>query len=679
MTPSLAGALLESLGLGPAGTPVLVPPPLLTWPSGSWTVSQGSVQTTAGGWDRTTSPNPRVVIAAGPEVTLRGVGAAVQAWLAAMPAPSGPLPDATTTTQAIVAYTAVALGIPAAVGAGSGVVAQPLPAWSVGALVAVPIECTASGTPAPVVNMALLTQLAAAYDPAWDGLLDLVAAPLAFPDAAADASAAAATLAGVGSVTDACASLRRRLLANPSQAISGTLALLAAIDARGAVDVATFATTLVTQTLAADELALLATLIPGAVVLRALYRRLVAAGSATPGVTAAIDALNGALGFQIGTSADLTQTGGTVVGSECAVSTAWRMRPAGTHHGVDANGEPTGGWHELVLGRAVYCGPIASFPGTFAFTGPAYVGTKGWDAPTMIAANEAQLNPAANAGLDARLDVVGKVAANEGFVDAARLADRGLLSLGIQQWSAHHDDELSILLFKLCASDPDAYDAHFGVYGLGLNPMPDSSGQVPSSVGLNKIPAGGTAQALAPAPDNDSAVALDRLTFFGGYPVDAHHFTFVDPADETVRTPWAARVRSAARSSHALTLTEISHAASRFDRIALEHPQVTVGATTFALSAVVTSRRGAGQLIDQHINHPDGVAASLNAAVHYAPPLTTTAGAPSTAWVQTFEALYQQYVTYGSSTLKQARVNHINSAGLDATPGSFAAGWAYTP
>lgn len=676
VTLSLAGALLDSLGLGPPATTVLGPPPLLTWPAGAWTLTQGSVQTTAGGWDRTASPSPRVVVAAGPEVTLRGVGAAVQAWLAAMPAP-GLLPDLETTTHAVVAYCATALGIPAATAPGSAVTAQPLPAWSVGTLVALPIECAASGPPTPVVNLALLTQLAGTYDPAWDGVLDLVPAPLAFPDAAADTAAATATLAGVGSVTDGCAPLRGRLLANPSQAWSGTLALLAAIDARSAGDVATFATTLVTQTFLADELSLLATSAPGAIVLRALYRRLAAAP--TPGVSGAIDALNSALGFQTGATADLTQTGGTVVPGEPAVSTAWRLRPDGTHHGADANGEPNRGWHELVLGRSVYCGSIASFPGTFAFSGPAYVGTKGWDAPTIVAANAPELNPTADAGLGARLDVVGRIAANEGYADAARLADRGLLSLGIQQWSAHHDNELSIVLFKFCAADPDAYDAHFGVYGLGLDPMPDASGQVPASVGFTKIPANGTATALAPAPDNDSAVALDRLVFLGGYQVDAHHFTFIDPADTTVRTPWAARVRSAAHSSHTLVLTQIRHAAARFDRIGSEHPQVTVGTSTFPLSAVITSRRGAGQLLDQHINHPGGVTGSLNAAAAHAPAPTTTGGVPTAAWVQTFEALYQQYVTYGSSTLKQARVNHINAAGLDATPGSFAAGWTATP
>jgi hypothetical protein len=92
VTLTLAGALLDSLGLGPPAATMLGPPSLLTWPAGAWTLTQGSVQTTAGGWDRTASPSPRVFVAAGPEVSQRGVGAAVRTCLAAMPAP-GSLPD----------------------------------------------------------------------------------------------------------------------------------------------------------------------------------------------------------------------------------------------------------------------------------------------------------------------------------------------------------------------------------------------------------------------------------------------------------------------------------------------------------------------------------------------------------------------------------------------------------
>lgn len=120
----------------------------------------------------------------------------------------GPLPDATTTTRAVVAYCATSLGIPSAVTEDSAVTALPMLSWSVGALVPLPIEYSAWGAPAPVVNTALLTQLAAAYDPGTDGLIDLCAAPLVFSDAAADRRAATAALTGVGSCRDRWCSSR---------------------------------------------------------------------------------------------------------------------------------------------------------------------------------------------------------------------------------------------------------------------------------------------------------------------------------------------------------------------------------------------------------------------------------------------------------------------------------------
>jgi len=682
MSGSLAGAVIDALGLSSSTGPLLAPPPLWSWPPAPLQLVEGSVQTTAGGWDRTTSPKPRVVVAAGPETTLRGVAVTVQGWLSSISMPATPVPDLTTTMRSLIAYNAGALGLAAAVAPGAAVRYPPLPAWRVGALLALPLEWSGAGVPAPVVDVAGLATLANAYDVVWDGVADLAPAPLPFPDASADSADAQSLLTGIASITDVCAPVRGRLLANPSATLTATLALLAAIDAGAAADQQTFATTLVTTTLATDELALLATLTPGAIVLRALYRRLAAAAAgagATPATAAAISALNGALGVPGTAAADLTQTGPSVVPGEPAASTGWRIRPDTNYHPADANGEPVDGWHELVLGRSIYCGQKISYGGTFAFSGPAFAGTKALKARAALAANLALVNPTNAAGLGARLDVAARIAGNEGGVDAVRLADRALWSVGMQQWSAHHDDELTLLLFKLCAADPDAFDAHFGVYGLGLDPMPDGSGQVPNAVGLTSVPAGGTVTPLAPAPADDSAVATDRLTFLGGYQKGAHHFTFVNPADDTVRTPWAARTRSAARCSRSLILTELLHAASRFDRILSEHQQLTIGTTTLALSSVITSRHGAGQLLDQHINAPGKVGASLNTAAGHAPALTLSGGVPAATWVSAFEALYQHYVAYGSSTLTSQRVGLVDNAGLDATPGSFAAGWANTP
>jgi hypothetical protein len=679
MAGSIAGALLDTLGLGPAQAVGLPVPPLRTWPPAPGVIVEGTIQTTAGGWDRSASPNPRLAIVAGPECTLAGVGAGVQAMLAAISMPVHAVPDVTTTTRALVAYNAAALGIAAAVTAGAAVPAVPLPSWQVGAVLTLPVECALTGGSPPVTDLTAWPTFAAGYDPAWDGVLDLVPASLAFADNRADAAAAAAQLAAAATVTDVCAPVRGQLLAGPSAAVFPTLALLQAIDQRPAPDPVDFTTTLVTTTLQADELALLATFTPGAVVLRALYRRLAAAsaGGAGPSTDAAIAALNTALGLPSSTAADLTNTGPSVVPGEPATSSGWRIRSESSRHSPDANGEPNEGWHELVLGRAVYCGPVITCPGTFTFTGPAYVGTKGWEAPTVIAADAAELNPGAGAGLALRLKLVGAIAGNEGFLDAVRLADPGLVSFGVQQWSASHDDELTTLLYEFAQSHPDEFDAHFGVYGLGV--ALDTPGGSPTAVTATSIPAGGTAAPLAPAPADDSAVALARMGFFGGYQLTPHTFTFIKPSDDTVRTPWAARMRNAVRNSHALVLTELQHAVARFDRILAEHPQYTVAGTTYPLSSLITSEHGAAQLLDQHINYPPDVDRAITAAITAAGPPTLTAGTLAHAWITQLEGLYQAKLRYGSVDFKATRVALINAAGLDQTPGSFAAGWTGTP
>ena len=64
--------------------------------------------------------------------------------------------------------------------------------------------------------------------------------------------------------------------------------------------------------------------------------------------------------------------------------------------------------------------------------------------------------------------MIGAVASIEGYTDAINMYDKGLISLGVQQWTLHHDNELDVLLMLFQRAHPDDYDAHFGVDGLGL-------------------------------------------------------------------------------------------------------------------------------------------------------------------------------------------------------------------
>ena len=83
----------------------------------------------------------------------------------------------------------------------------------------------------------------------------------------------------------------------------------------------------------------------------------------------------------------------------------------------------------------------------------------------------------------ARRHVVVSVADAEGGIDAVRLADSALISLGIQQWSVHVDTELSLLLAHFQRRAPDHYDVFFGLHGLGLVPC-DAAGKVDSALPL---------------------------------------------------------------------------------------------------------------------------------------------------------------------------------------------------
>jgi hypothetical protein len=459
------------------------------------------------------------------------------------------------------------------------------------------------------------------------------------------------------------------------------------VDATPNSDRLTFLTRLVTTDFTAAELAFLAALRAGAVVLRALYRRLAANPSDTD-VDAALAALRTAFGFpSAAASIDLGTTAPPVAAQELPVSTAWRMRPDTSRPSFDATGERTDGRHEIVLGRAVYCGTVTTETWAgISYRGPSSPGRPAFSASAFLTAHVAELNPDNDPKLAARLAAVTVIAPSEGNLDAVRLRDGAILALGIQQWSADSDTELTLLLWQLHEQYPDEFDAHFRLYGLELTLVSSYADGTPKQVAMASVTT--TGRSPMPARAAHGPLPPERLAFFGGFSIDTKTVTFVDPHDETALSPWAARVRNAELCSRGLQRLQLLEAARRFTKIAGENRTWNVGTASCTIDKLITSAQGAAQLLDQHVNNPKLTAQSITAAVAAVttPPGLDGNGNPNDAWRTAFEGAYLDAVAYPNNVpkhdvrspsgklLMRGRQDRILAAGLSPAPRSFG-GW----
>ena len=265
---------------------------------------------------------------------------------------------------------------------------------------------------------------------------------------------------------------------------------------------------------------------------------------------------------------------------------------------IQAN-DPTGGRHRIVLGRDVLAGSInVSIINGHRYRGPAYGGRI---SPTQfIAANANLLNPTNNVQLAARLQIVQAIAVNEGFLDAVRLRDRGIVSSGMQQWSAHVDIELPSLLARYKQMAPDEFMLFFGIYGLDVRPD-GHDGHGNPRFKLQEVQAGGARV--------DLNRWRDRRNFFGGSTVGN---------TTTFRTHWAARFREPPIASMKYRIAQLLQAAARFDRVLREVGNITVGGNPVALNTLITSQLGAALILDAHINMPARVRGDLQRAANLA-------------------------------------------------------------
>lgn len=652
---ALEMAVVRAPGVGP-------PPPVLSWPD-QIAPAEGGISTSDGGWDRTLSPHPRWTVFAGPETSWRDLGQFLNGHLATIAAPTQPIPGALDLARALLGYHAADLDLAAVLGTGQAISPQRFPGWQVGRAVTMPAEFDPSVSGPVTTDLSVWTQLAAAADPGWDALVDYRPGALSIPDPDVDRAWSEQAVAAATQLADLAAERRLAVLTNPSAEVYRTLALLAATDTAGAGQT-TFLTTLINSEFNAGELALLTTLVPGAVALRACYRRL-AAAAADAEVTAAIAALDTAFGFAasgLGT-VDLSAVGVPTTPREIPVSNGWRGRPTRAGDRTrDANGERVDGPHELVLGRALFGGAVTTetYVG-ISYRGPSFVGTPDLAAATFLAAHQAEVLTGASAQLQARLAVVAAIAGNEGNLDAVRQLDGAILGLGIQQWSADTDVELSPLLWQFRQAAPDDYDAHFGVYGLELSlttSYPDGGAQ---AVGLTSLAPGAAPTVMPGRTSASPGLPAQRLAFFGGDQIDATHVQFVDPSDRNLVSAWAGRVRNAGRCSRAFQLAQLLEAARRFSRIRAEGRSWAVGGTSAGVDELLTSVQGAAQLLDQHINTPGRVMGSVTRAIALTPgPARDGSGTLIDTWLAAFEANYLITVRYPAAIPKHDVIDPVS-------------------
>lgn len=183
-------------------------------------------------------------------------------------------------------------------------------------------------------------------------------------------------------------------------------------------------------------------------------------------------------------------------------------------------------------------------------------------------------NPQAGAGISpSMLRALVAVMGNEGKLEAVNTYDNCFLSFGVMQWTAGpngEDGELAALLARLQRMDRAAFDECFGRYGLGARA---GDGAMTGRLSLDGV-------------DLVTAAAKERLR----------------------SRDWAYRFWRAGHHP-SVRACQIAHGAGRIGRfigtVIHGHP----------VGAWLTSELGVAMLLDQHVNRPGHVPATLNKAL----------------------------------------------------------------
>jgi hypothetical protein len=176
--------------------------------------------------------------------------------------------------------------------------------------------------------------------------------------------------------------------------------------------------------------------------------------------------------------------------------------------------------------------------------------------------------------------VMRAVSTNEGKLEAINTYDNSFLSFGVYQWTAGAGEgagELACLLDRLARTAPDTYATYFGKFGLTALPGKIVNGSVPTG-----------------------RLALDGTILDG-------------PArKEALRSPlWAYRFWRAGHDD-VVRKCEVEQAMSRIETF-YRIPRQQLGGR--GINAFVTSEYGVALVLDQHVNRPGHVPATLVTAL----------------------------------------------------------------
>lgn len=586
-------------------------------PSG---VHSGVLAHTQGGLTSDASLRPRVSVLLGPGATFQGVASTLLPLYATAAAAGGPPPPTLEElARALVVYSRFYL---------------PVTTWAehrVGLRLPVPIEIEQpSGI--WILNADTVRADAGAFEGSWTRQLTRPPTMLLPPDPLVQLPGAADDLVQAHpTAADLGAQLMAMVLTNPSAGVLLLFEVLRRPTPPGqAIDVVLAAL----DGMVAHQAALLASTSAG----QAVLRRLDAVLADAPGGT---DPVRLQRGRDLLAGALFLTAGGRRVPLRELPETAGQLTP----RGPVANSlvaEPPGGSHRLVLGHDLTVGVVGSDRLAPNYIGPAYRG-RFPPAPFIVAdADRLPQDPASQA----RLRVVTGIASNEGFLDAIRMRDAGILSSGIQQWSAHAARELPALLFRFKTLAPEEFSLYFGMCGLDVRPDP-----VSTHIGqfiLHKVDTDGSA-----TPMNYAATR----TFFDGIVDASGHVTF--------GTGWACRFRLAAVTSELYRRCQVLEAIGRFDRIKRDVGSIAVSGSAVPVETLITSEYGAALLLDSHINKPNGVR----------PVLQVAASGPNPADPdQREERIVKKFHDTRSVAARNDRNRNIDNAGFATSHDTFA-GW----
>jgi hypothetical protein len=492
----------------------------------------------------------RVSVFLGPGATFTGVA---DTLIPIFTAAGGAAPIVGRLAQALVAYVQNYLPVPSSIDC------------RVGLRLPLPIEVSVTDG-AWIVSSRTIESLAGEFLPAWQVLLRTPPVPLDVPDPLTLEAAAGTVVAAARPVADLARELWGSALRNPFDAVLWCYAVLRAQERKAAGSAATLALAILGNATAAKARLLAATSAGNAILRRCdLLLRVAPAGADAAAYAAARRLLDGSIWVGSGPGRTLA------LFSELPdTATGMAMRPGVTTPIEGSADDPPGGLHRLVLGRDLAVGPLASRPaGGHAYVGPEFAGRL--PVGPYLIADAAALEPPGDARTEALLTVLGGARGIERF-DAVSARGPGLLSAGLDRWSASDADALPTLLLAFKKAAPDEFDLFFALHGLDVDPAPAPAHPARGRllrIGLDGIPA-----AMDPA-------ALQ--TFLGGQ-VQAGGSVRLAPE-------WAARTRLPALVSAAYRRVQVAQTVARLNRVT---PKPAVDSRSADLAVPLTAEGLAG-------------------------------------------------------------------------------------